>query len=251
MSADEVLSRVSRFDFFAIMAPGFYILSTFVVVATAIYDNGAAVNAWVRLLSIVEKASSPWPMVIGIILLSYLIGTIPRAVPVNRADKICKYLFKWLQREGYVRFLYEDHFPFRRVLEKQLTALQSNGFANSIKIPKEGTTHSLFNFWKMIVCEQSPAAFAFTQGLEARVRLFSGMIWAGVAGIVVSLSGILWCGVAAGALTYPWLSPMLTLFIVSTVIALMFGLRLRVVRGDEVVYLFLAYIVLAQGPNKG
>lgn len=96
--------------------------------------------------------------------------------------------------------------------------------------------------WKMVLCTQSPEAFVFTQELEARVRLFAGMFWAGFLGLGMSLAGHFCLGL--GIVRVDWRMPFLVLTALSLVLCFVFGWQVRRVRRQEADMLFAAYLAL-------
>ena len=109
---------------------------------------------------------------------------------------------------------------------------------------------ALYDYWKMVLCMREPSAFAYTQSLEARVRLFAGMCWASSVGVACSLLWTISLFWGQGA----WWPAILMLFLASIVIFLAFRLRLRFVRAEEANQVFLAYMAhltsSSAGPNR-
>ena len=71
-------------------------------------------------------------------------------------------------------------------MSRLLENLRENNFPRDIfEVPSKSTIHTAFNYFKTVLCAESPNVFAYTQALEARVRLFAGMFWSAGFGVVV------------------------------------------------------------------
>lgn len=79
------------------------------------------------------------------------------------------------------------------------------------------------------------------ESLEARTRFFVGMFWAGVLGFIVCLFTSLDCFIRNG-FSDNWIIFSLFLFFISIFSLLLFGGRLRVMRGEEARLVFFSYI---------
>jgi len=97
----------------------------------------------------------------------------------------------------------------------------------------------VFNYWKSMICINSPEGFEYYQTFEMRVRLMSGIICAA------------WCGII-GAL-YIFISTLsifhgigLPLFLVSFTLLMIFGLNIHRVRLQEARELLLIYSAYVQ-----
>ena len=244
MPASTTLSRIGRFEFFAILAPGLCLVAVVVLFLTAC-TTGPATSAAQAVRDLSAQVKDQWPLGVTLLFFAYLVGNILRAIPVNIVDRVCGRLFKWTARKGYDLVLYQKGFPYRPMLEEQVSALQENGLLENACLPGEGTEHSTFNLWKLILCDRSPATFDYTQELEGRVRLFSGMIWAAVPSGVLGLLGVLFGSVFK--VVHPsWLPVMVGVAVVSLAFVALLGWRLRRVRAEEVLAVFLGIVGLRQ-----
>jgi hypothetical protein len=250
MPATTAISRVGRFEFFSIMTPGFHILVVLVFLAHGFGDQGHATTAWQRLEPLVETVSANWPLAIVLLFSTYLLGSIPRAMSVSRLDegwpkRIGRIFAK---RETWTRRLYDDEFPYRGALQLTLNALKENKIAEGQSISREGTSHTMFNFWKMVLCCNASEAFAYLQNLEERVRLFAGMIRAGVFGLLGTIALLIACVFSAETRNV-WLVPTAGLCAISLVMIVTFSRYLRPLRGWEVNHVFLAYVAHRAHPT--
>ena len=241
MPVATTLSRIGRFDFFAILAPGFYLVAVATVFASA-WMSGVNQDAGGALRSLSEQLQSHWPLSVALFFFSYLVGSILRAIPVAFSDRRCGRLFKRDDLPDYERTMYEGDFPYPALLHLQLDALKANGLVPEMTLPVGNTAHPLFNLWKLQLCKRCPAVFAYTQELEGRTRLFSGMIWAFVSNGLLGLLGTILT--LFGVFHLSWLSLMAVMTVVSAGFAALLGWRLRHVRAEEVNAVFFGIVNL-------
>ncbi|MBI3418380.1 MAG: hypothetical protein HY043_24080 [Verrucomicrobia bacterium] len=119
--------------------------------------------------------------------------------------------------------------------------------ANETASQDESRLHDIFNFWKMVLCQEAESAFLFTQELEARVRLFAGMFWAGAVGLAITLVGSFLVAMnffGIHLIKPDWCKPLALLTGLSLILCALFGSQLRRVRKHEVRQLFTAYLAL-------
>ncbi len=210
--------------------------------------TGSSQDAAKSLSELSSKVKELWPLSVALLFFAYMVGNILRAVPVGAVDQICGWLFRRTARNDFDRALYQASFPYLPMLEKQFGALQINGVVGERCLPPEGTAHTAFNLWKLLLCHRSVAAFEYASELEGRVRLFSGMIWTALLSGALGFVGVLWS--LPGHRFHPsWLWIMVGIVIVSVVFALLLGWRLRRVRSEEVLAVFLGVISLSQKTN--
>jgi hypothetical protein len=246
MAADTALSRVRKTEFFAILAPGIYVVSAASLLVLAVFGPKDNLSPWERIYQILSDLSKDWFVAGAGLFFAYLIGSVLRAIPVRVADEFCGRLFKITAKGPFEDQIYSSKFPYSNMLGKQLEALHNNGVAKSFKPPlKDGSTHTMFNYWKAILCHHSPDSFAYGQELEGQVRLFAGMFWAGVIGFLISAIGLFLC---RRSISTDWFTPLILSGSLSLVIGGVFGWRLRRVRADEVVRVFLAFIASVHKP---
>lgn len=86
MPANTSLDRVGRFSFFAIMAPGFYILIAVFLFASAWMEKMDKASVWKRMIAPWDQTALLWFLGFGVIFLSYIFGSLLRAIPVKTAD---------------------------------------------------------------------------------------------------------------------------------------------------------------------
>ena len=263
----QFLSRIGRVDFIGIIPAGLYILFVLIVAAIAVTaDTGADV----RPIITPEQGLEHWYAIVVVLLLAYLLGSIPRAFPVDRTDGICCRVF-WKSRccrtlrkntasrrrssPSYFWGLrvIAGTFPYHSVLRATLHVLSRHGaIPGNLQMPVIPERNlpgavTLFDFWKVTVCARSPDAFSFIQSLEGRVRLFVGIIWAGAFGVLGSLTALIGCGIRSDVGLWFCVSALTLTF--STVLVVLFGRRLRFVRAEEAVHVFLAFLAL-QAPRS-
>jgi cytochrome bd-type quinol oxidase subunit 2 len=264
MAARDPLPHFGRIDFLAVVVPGFYVLANLWLVGLA-FTYRENEDLWQAVQAAVQTPTENWTVFLGIILTSYLLGSLLRAVPVNAADRAAQLLLAplrlvlgllpWLRAYG-LRF---EPFPYRSILKDTLDNVASCGglrglndpavtaLREAVKVPDptqefsaEALLHTAYNYWKVVVCDRAPGAFEFSQELESRVRLFAGMFWAGLLGIVLLVGGF-W---AAGLRGYLSEWRFWAALAVSAAIGVGFGLNVGRVRREEVRHVFLAYLTL-------
>ena len=240
MPVATTLSRIGRFEFFAILAPGVCLVAVVTIFLTACMVE-PSIDAGQAMTAISNQIKNQWPFGVVILLFAYLVGSILRAIPVGAADGFCGYLFKWTAIRGYDHILYVDDFPYGAMLEKQLAALQMNDQFDDVTLPADGTSHTIFNMWKLILCDRSPGIFEYAQDLEGRVRLFSGMIWVAVPSGVL---GIIGCFLSrrCGCIHPSWFPIMTGMAVASFLFFFLLGWRLRRVRAEEVQVIFFGIV---------
>lgn len=256
MPGATALNRVNRYDFFAILGSGVYVVGSCGLLSAALLMQGQTNSAPAILERLSQSVESHWPLAVGVLFLAFLIGSVLRALPVNLMDNWWN--SRWnigikaliirsgeaAEKRAYFRALWHDSFPYGAMLELELKALKENRPDLEFRLPPAGTLHSMYNFWKAELCRENVAAFEYTQELEGRVRLFASMCWAAVIGLCAAVGGVVLC------LSIPresgWLILMLVMLVLSALICWIFGSELRRVRGQEVASVFMAYVSLTQ-----
>lgn len=242
---DTTLSRVRKSEFFAILAPGFYAISALFLVTLAWHYAADNVPWWRHTADFLSKYFDRWPVPAAGAFFAYLIGCVLRAIPVSIADNLCGKVFKIIAREGYETDLYSGEFPYCTMLEGQLKVLQVNGVETGIEVPScERSAHTMFNYWKATLCQFAQESFVLTQELEGQVRLFAGMFWSGVVGFSAIVAGVVF---VPGLVSSTWFTPLSVYGLLSLTVGVVFGWRLRRVRGDEVRGVFLALAAFHDG----
>ena len=254
MQDGSTLTRIGRVEFLGVVPPGFYMLSVAAFTALAVTDRAGASSPWDRTLPLVELLEH-WPIAVLVLLASYLLGQIPRALTVNFTDDLCLLFHRRARkRHDWPGPLFGERFPYRRVLQDIFNDLQDQGGRGSdVSVPdNDERAMVVFDFWKVVLCMRSPHAFSFIQSLEARVRFFVGVFWAGcvgLAGAIVAIS----VSLSRGGFTDSWFWPAAILGATSALIVFVFGSRLRHVRGEEAIETFLAFLSHRQNnrPPRG
>ncbi len=256
MATDSILSKIRHNDFFAIMAPGFLILISFMILLLSIFCKGELSTFTSYWDKVKTDSSLGWTLLLGIVLLCYLIGNIPRSFSVHTSDKLCDRLFHRSasqSRSNFIRRLFnqEFNFPYQKILEMRIDELRKNGLKVNLSLSSLDPHNTVFNYWKLVICNCSPNLFDYIQQFEARVRLFNGMFWSGVCGVVFGLLGLFANGAALVIAViikkswgWHWFIVLCLTILVSAVFVFFFGKRLRFMREDEASHTFMAYILL-------
>lgn len=248
MQTGSPLTRVGRIDFLGVVVPGFYMCCAIAFALMAIADTGGTGSAWERMLSFLEPLER-WPVAALLLFASYVLGSIPRTVPVNFTDGVCSVFHKAAKDDdSWYGRLINSNFPYVPMLEVSAGELNEQlAFSPKVVAPKQTRSiMSLFDFWKTTLCHESPATFSLVQSLEGRVRWFVGMFWAACTGLLGGLIAAIVSAVRGGA-SDPWLAPAVAAGLISALVGLFFGARLRFVRGEEANQVFLAYVACMKG----
>jgi hypothetical protein len=270
MPGETALSNVRKYDFFAILGSGTYVVGSYWLLAAAVFNPGQKPSAYETLRWLSENVEKHWPVAVASLFLAFLIGNMLRALKVNGVDDLWKnWWFEGLRKRfkypknndsPYIVVLLKGSFPYPEMLKAELKELNKSRPEKERLVLKENlqdldftllsgekeitheTWHSAYNFWKAELCRESAAAFEYTQELEGRVRLFATMFWASLLGLLAGVIGVL-LGTAS-LLVSGWEMVMLFMAILSASICFIFGSQLRRVRGQEVAAVFLAYVSL-------
>jgi len=242
MPTATVLSRVKS-DFFAIFVPGFFLFFIIISVFMAVTQNGPNNSIVNRIKPYFVTLKEYWPLVIIIIVAAYLLGNLIRAIRVTTADELIKKLFSLLTNNVEKKLKYKSSFPYPHILNKINKELSDSKQIRKMKLPNENCLYSAWNFWKLSICSKSPDMFDHIKYLEARVRLFAGMFWTGLFGIIGNLVIFISC-IFNTATRVVWLEYNIYLFFTSAVILIMFGVNLYRVRREESRAVFMGYMAL-------
>ena len=244
MPTTTIMSRVKN-DFFAILVPGSFILVIIASVSLALTQPGQTNGIIQRITPFFLALKKYWPLLFLIFIIAYLVGMLIRAIRVNLADKISKKLFsKWNKRE-WLQLGYESPFPYPRVLEKVKEQLTESNLVADFSLPGKGNLHNAYNFWKMVICAESQELFNYIQNQESMVRLFVGMFWTGLTGVIGYFITLVGCLIYK-EIRVVWLDYTIAMFAASIVVLVMFGMSIRRVRVQEVGFVFMAYLVIIQ-----
>jgi len=265
-------ARIEKVDFLASIPPGFYALLSIMFALNSIYKDRIPVEVYATIVGPNVSAGTASLTAIVVLFLTYLLGTILRSFPVNRVNKwVVSILRMWnsfldacsltimsrratpLRRRRAINFrprilaypsFYRDKFPYWRFLRRVHNMVtKCDRSIPEIKLPHRGKKYAmsgrLFDYWKIVLCQEAPGTFALGQSREARSRMFSGMILASVVGVI--------CAVFAGFLGAVDLRPLgVILFLVSSGSLIVFARYFPAVRAQEARDIFLGYLVWLQ-----
>lgn len=237
MTFENPFSRFRTVDFFGVLVPGFFII------ASVGFSWAAALSASAgALLERILKhfAGQPqWYAIAVVVGTAYLLGSVVRAFPVWRLDTpLAKFfgVFVGKSSSKRMRLLYERPYPYPTLLAYDLKQLRSGGCISSAnRGPAFGDIHAhiAIDYCKEYAASKSAPAANRIQEVEARTRMFFGMFCAAVVGALISTVFAAW---ARSALPLIWCG-------LSFGFALLFGQRLRFVRGHEARMIFYAYLI--------
>lgn len=251
MNYSAPFARFSVLDLFGVLMPGFFMLATVAFVFLDI-SKGREGSSVVEALQQLAAPLEHWASVPVVLFMSYLLGSIPRAFVVATADNLCAKVRRRLlvmagrklqdARNSWRRsLLTAKFFPYPKAMRCTLAELLKHREASKhvVRIGKEDRPGimAVFDYWKLVLCMREPRAFAYIQMLEARVRFFVGMFWAGIVG-----TGSAVVGAVVGSKSTDWLMAFACMFVLSGLITVVFGMRLRFVRGEEACQVLSAYV---------
>ncbi|MCX6583148.1 MAG: hypothetical protein NT166_23485 [Candidatus Aminicenantes bacterium] len=246
MVAQEMLSRVKT-DFFAILIPGSFIMGVIVSVVLVFTQYDTELCIMERFNSFFETLKGNWVLSFIVFIMIFLVGNLLHSIRVNKVDRIANFFFNGLIKEPRDKAHFENPFPYRAMLEEIKTGLLKVKLIEDIPLPEDrDTLHDVFIYWKTVIRMDSPGSFHHIQDLEGRVRMFAGMFWAGVVGILGSIGSIVTLSsfIFNEAAWSVWGGYILFMFIISVIISAAFSLSLKHARSEEVKAVFLTYLYL-------
>lgn len=218
MPTSSVLNRVSGNDFFAVLAPGlFNFLSLYCVFMVL---NNSLDDSFGEIMVALSNSLVESPLyILFVIFLSYLLGSVFRALPVGFAEKLIP--------------PFTAKFPYPDMLRDVVSNLKNYSSHKNIdkkKFPTidESFSKDVYNYWKGQLCIQSKDGFFFYQSFETRSRFFAGMLWASVIGVFCSIIILF----DTGSL-HPLNSAGGPIFFFSFLLFFTFGLNFRRIRRQE------------------
>jgi hypothetical protein len=249
MTTTTIFSRVKT-EFFAIFVPGSYVFSIILFTYLAISHKDANISISQRIKYFFDELKEYWPLTLIIIIICYLIGILIRSFRVTIADELCKKFFSRFMKGEWSKTLYESSFPYPAMLEKLIQHLSKSKLVKIVELPDKDTLSSAYQFWKISICSELPDVFSYTQNMESTVRLFAGMFWAGLVGIIGSVIILITWRLKSVIMGIAWLKLGFILLGISLIISIIFGMTIRRVRGQEVRYVFNAYLLLQEKKKK-
>lgn len=256
-TAESVISRIGS-DLFAILVPGTYVLislSTFGITAYSCFVPSDPFNVVSEINAV---ASSKWTSALTIAMLAYLIGQVIHSYPVDRAQRTWAFILHRLR----IEVDNSEQFPYYGTIRAQYDELCArNPLIPFIDLPtveppvqpigapvdqpqEQPKVYPFFNYWKLSVCCEEPPLYAIILHAEARVRLYAGVFWSGVFGILFAAISLAIAYVWEMSLA--WVMLLELQFVLSLVFARMFGMQLRRVRELEVKAVFLSYLTVRE-----
>lgn len=230
------MGQMGKGDVFAVLAPGVYV--SFVVYACAMATGSESTESLWDIFQdlVVNLQENPLSLLI-VAFLAYLVGSLVRAIPVSFAERA------YPSFEG-LKPSFKSTFPYPSILEAVSRDLEKSYPGLGGHVPKlvglsMKELHSLYNYWKSVVCHCSESGFDYYRSFEIRVRFFAGVIWAALAGIL----GSLYIAFDQGA----FLHSALHMFGISSLVFILLGGRIRKVRRQEARILLITYVAVLQG----
>jgi hypothetical protein len=239
MSADTALSRVNTVDFFGVLVPGVYVAANLSLLGFAFVDPNITTDpAW----SIINNAvvNVELNKLLLLLLISYLLGSTARALPVNTVDRVSGWVNSTIiPRKKARRQAYAENFPYLNLLEGIFTDLnKNNSFTISNRPKAEPTPMAAFNYWKAVIAKESPNLVAQIRAAEARVRMFAGIVWATAFSLAVCLIALL-CPRGQS-----WWQPFVFSACCSFTLLLVFVTLIRSMRREEARAVYVGFLAI-------
>jgi hypothetical protein len=230
MAANAAIGKIGKIDFFACLPSGTYVFLCIYLVLNMGEDSYNLMSQ----IALLSKSTTTNPSSLLLILFcSYLLGSILRAIPVSFSEAL-------IHRK-------KSEFPYEDKLKEMITEIQKHSPVSQVNpelLPSvdHEITKSSYNYWKDVICVNTPEAFVHYQEFEARTRYFSGMFLSGVVGVLIGVAALIYTLISYGTAYY---LVSLSLILLSAIIASSFGCNLQRIRLQEVntlAGLYLAYI---------
>ena len=237
MTLGNPLARLRTVEIFGVLLPGLFMVASLGFSWVAGHSESAT---GLRKQIAEHFSSTPqWYPIALVVVSAWLLGSVVRAFPVWRLDTPLAKVFAVFVQKGAskpMKLLYEQDYPYPRMLAYDHEQLRKAGcisHANVGPIFEECHAHVAIDYCKEYAAMKSAAAAARIQEVEARTRMFYGMFWAMAIGIIMSASFSI---ATANILPLIWCA-------LSFVLAVVFGQRLRFVRGHEARMIYYAYLI--------
>jgi hypothetical protein len=230
MPAEKIVSQVNESNLFAVFSPGLLI---FTFVHAALRTNCGTASLWVVMQGLADHLQQRPAWIVFVLFAAYLLGSLVRTLPVALAERLLP--------------PFTVAFPYPAMLQQVRQALEDHAAAACLDVQRlpnlnKGVPPEVYNYWKDALCLGTANGFEYFQSFETRMRFFTGMIWAGLAGLCSSGWIVLRCRM----LTQP---AAMALFVLAAVILLTFGWNFRRVRRQEARALLLLFIAYQQKPS--
>ncbi|WDE04122.1 hypothetical protein SG34_022605 [Thalassomonas viridans] len=227
MVTKTIISKVGKIDFFAVLPSGTYCFLS-LYIAFGIDHDEKTENLWQAIELLIEDVQHYPSTILLILFCIYLLGSILRAIQVSIPEKI----------------FYGEDFPYDESIKSLFKTIKSHSEASDIdtkKIPMidKGFSPDVYNYWKQVICIESPEGYSDYQEFEARTRYFAAMSLAGLTGFFLALGILLYTCDFSYSLAWQQL-------VVSIILFSIFGFELHRVRTQEVMRLTGLYLAYRQ-----
>ncbi len=238
--SEPYTSRIGVVDFFSVLVPGFYIVLSVTLFVTWLVgvQSLTETRSWLKELTGPET----WFLSALVLLGSYVVGTVVRAISVTRIERICI----WWKRPRPSTFRIQADFPYWTDLLENLKRIRNHRSLLKGK-PEEATSCPtvFFDYMKMVLCTCCPEAFAYTQSLEARVRFAAGILLGSFLStfLMIVPFSLMVLAIRRG-LPWPreWFIAVVVLLVLSVVLWIILAGLFRRIRFEEANQVFLAYL---------
>ncbi|MGA2542181.1 MAG: hypothetical protein ABSG78_11560 [Verrucomicrobiota bacterium] len=163
MPGETALTNVRKYDFFAILGSGTYVVGSYGLLAAAVFNHRQKLSAPETLRWISGILERHWPVAVASLFLAFLIGNVLRALPISRMDDLSKKWFhdksgirKWFHDKSHVGLKKVDlflkkwsrdklHIPFKDPVSAYELALWTGSFPypDRVKVELEALTKGM------------------------------------------------------------------------------------------------------------
>jgi hypothetical protein len=233
MPTQNMISRIGKVNFFAVLPAGFFICITFFLAFQKIvYNRNSLRFVWENMTEFANKPVA----VIFTLFVAYTLGSI---IQINSV-----YYTEFLTPP---KLFHKDTFPYPELLVKSLERINAMTNATKHDTTKTPVIAGLpeadiviaFNYWKDVLSMECPDGFDYYQSHEAQTRFYSGIFISSLIGFLFSIIIL----IRAQMFFY---YPGLILFITSLILLLTIGGQFRRVRQKEAMVLLFQYIAYLQ-----
>ncbi len=147
---------------------------------------------WEAITKLIKKTSLEPTSLLLIIFFSYLLGSIFRAIPVSYAEFLFNFKNSGFPDQEKIKIQIQNV-----GLNHEISQVDVGRLPSAVKLEElvpSGESDQLltiYNYWKDVLCINSPEGFAYYQEFEARTRFFSGMVCSGLFGITIVFIALL------------------------------------------------------------
>lgn len=256
MPVPAMINRI-RGDFVSTMVPGFFIMSLIIITFTLSLESAPVESRKDVILAPAGILEESWVVFLSFLFSCYIIGVIVKSIPVDWGFPKIPILNKYKGSKFPHKRLYYKYYNY--YMKGDFIYKLSEYCKNSEKIKVIGSNNVAtnsdpmfdsngFNFIKMFICASSPGNYSILQELESRSRLYGAMRLTGLIGVLISF--FLYFMLSNNGTLETWFSVNFTMFTLSLIILVIFGLQIRRIRRDEARHVYLSLFAIIRSRDR-